>query len=73
MISYRKNLDIAINFFKINDRKNKNRELKIEYVSYDDRIRNPMKIYIPDTQEYIIVDAEYMKQSCEKILDMGRL
>lgn len=73
MLGWEKSLKLRTRYITKDSRKNSNKEIHMEYVMHDDRISNPMKIFIPNTNDYIIVDAEFMKSACEKVLAMRKI
>lgn len=73
MISWEKELKMRIKYLTASSRRNASTELHLRYVQHDDRINNPMEINIPGTDDWITVDAEFLKKACDKALDMRRI
>lgn len=73
MISYIKSMSMKIRYANKDSKRNSALELELEYVSHDNRIPNPIKIKFPNSDEYIIVDAEYMREACSKVIEMRKI
>ncbi len=64
---------MSIKYLTPTARKNANTELRLEYIMHDDRISHPMRIDIPETSDYIIVDAEAMQIACQKVIALEKI
>jgi len=74
MITYTKSIEMGIYYFGEGDSKKSKKILNLRSPKFmDTRISNPIEINIPGTDEWITVDAYYMREACDKLLAFQKI